>query len=108
VTGILAVGRHGTYTAPGSTAAERDAARSSGRALAIVTDVALAGGLAAGGFTAYWYLVKYRPAQGKRAEQPPAATAAVRGRRDPAQSTKLDLIPWVQSDASGLTLVGVF
>jgi hypothetical protein len=41
-------------------------------------------------------------------EQRPAATRGVRGRQDGAQSTKVELIPWVQADASGLTLVGVF
>jgi hypothetical protein len=108
VTGILAVGRHGTYVSPDATAAERADARSSGRALALVTDLGLAGGLAAGGFTAYWYLVKYRPAQQKRTEQRPAATTAVHRRRDEAQSTKVELMPWVQPGASGLTLVGAF
>ncbi len=112
VTGILAIGRHGTYTATDATAEERADARSSGKTLALVTDLALVGGLAAGGFTAYWYFFKYRPALEKPAEQRPAgpveATRRGRGRRDGAQSTKVDVIPWVQPDASGLTLVGVF
>jgi hypothetical protein len=108
VTGILAVGRHGTFTSSDATPAEREDARSSGKTLALVTDLSLVGGLAAGGFAAYWYFVKYRPAQQKPAEQRPAATSGVRGRRDGAQSTKVDLLPWVQSGASGLTLVGEF
>jgi hypothetical protein len=108
VTGILAIGRHDTYVARDSTARERADAKSSGQALALVTDVALASGLVAGGFTAYWYLVKYKPVQQKRMEQRPAATSARAGWRDGAQSTKVELIPWVQRDASGLTLVGAF
>ncbi len=108
VTGLLALGRHGTYTGSDSTPAERADARSSGKALALVTDLAVVGGLAAGGFTAYWYFVKYRPALQKRTEQRPAAARTARGRPDAAQSTKVDLIPWVQSGASGLTLVGAF
>ena len=108
VTGLLALGRHGTYTAGDSTPDERADAKSGGQTLARVTDLALVGGLAAGGFTAYWYFVKYRPALQKGTERRPAASRAGRGLRDAAQSTKVDVIPWVQSGASGLTLVGAF
>lgn len=108
VTGLLAVGQHGTYTAGDSTATERADAKANGKTLALVSDLTLVGGLAAGGFAAYWYFFKYKPAQQKQAEVRPPATTAVRGRRDRAQSTKVDLIPWVQSDASGLVLVGAF
>ncbi len=108
VTGLLALGRHGTFTASDSTPDERADAKSSGQTLALVTDLALVGGLAAGGFTAYWYLVKYRPALQKGTERRPAVSRGGRGRQDAAQSTKVDVIPWVQSGASGLTLVGAF
>ncbi|HWO24861.1 MAG TPA: PEGA domain-containing protein [Kofleriaceae bacterium] len=108
VTGLLAVGRHNTYESSESTPAERKDARSSGKSLALVTDIALAGGLVATGFTAYWYFAKYRPAQRKQTEQRPAATSAGRGRRDGSQWTKIDLVPWVQSGTSGLVLVGGF
>jgi hypothetical protein len=108
VTGLLALGRHGTYTAGDSTPDERADARASGQTLARVTDLALVGGLAAGGFTAYWYFVKYRPALQKGAERRSAASRGRRERQDAAQSTKVEVIPWVQSAASGLTLVGAF
>jgi PEGA domain len=108
LTGILAVGKHGTYESPDSTPAEREDARSSGKTLALVTDIALAGGVVATGFTAYWYFAKYRPAQRKQTEQRQAATRAARGARDRAQWTKVDVIPWVQSGTSGLVLVGGF
>jgi hypothetical protein len=108
VTGILAMGRQSTYKSADSTPSEREDAKSSGQTLALVTDIALAGGLVAGGFTAYWYFAKYKPAQRKQAEQRPAATSAGRGRRDGAQWTKVDLIPWVQSGTSGLVVVGGF
>ena len=107
VTGILAVGRHGTYTSSDATPAERADARSSGKTLALVTDLSLAGGLVAGGFTAYWYFFKYKPARQKGTEARPAMSQ-VRERRDAAQSTKAELVPWVQSGASGITLVGAF
>jgi hypothetical protein len=123
VTGILAISRHGTYVSRDATAAERDDAKASGESLALVADLALVGALAAGGFTAYWYFIKYKPAQQKQTEQRPAAASLhaadpserapdprrlARGWRDGAQWTKVDLIPWVQSGASGLTLVGAF
>jgi hypothetical protein len=108
VTGLLAVGQHGTYTAPGSTATERSDARANGETLALVSDLTLAGGLLAGGFAAYWYVFKYKPAQRKHAERRSPGETAVRGGRDGTQSTKVDLLPWVQPDASGLVLVGAF
>jgi hypothetical protein len=108
VTGLLAVGQHGTYTAPGSTATERSDARANGKTLALVSDLTLAGGLLAGGFAAYWYVFKYKPAQRKHAERRSSGETAVRGGRDGTQSTKVDLLPWVQPDASGLVLVGAF
>jgi hypothetical protein len=108
VTGILAVGQHGTYKADDTNPVAREDAKANGEKLALVTDLALVGGLAAGGFTACWYFFKYKPAQRKLAEQRPAATSAGRGRRDGAQWTKVDLIPWVQSGTSGLVVVGGF
>ena len=108
VTGILAVGQHGTYTSRDATAIERDDARFNGKRLALVSDISLAGGIVAGGFTAYWYFLKYRPAQRNLTEQPPATVQRGARRQDGAQSAKVDLVPWVQSTASGLTVVGVF
>jgi hypothetical protein len=108
VTGFLAIRQHGTYTAEGSTGVEREDARINGKRLALVSDLTLVGGLAAGGFAAYWYFFKYKPAQRKPAEERPMMTSASRGRRDAAQSAKVDLIPWVQPGASGLSLAGAF
>jgi hypothetical protein len=108
VTGILAVGQHGTYTSGDATAIERDDAKFNGKRLALVSDITLAGGLVAGGFTAYWYFLKYRPAQRNLTEQPPATVQRGVRQQDGAQSAKIDLVPWVQSTASGLTVVGVF
>ncbi|MEO8706446.1 MAG: PEGA domain-containing protein [Kofleriaceae bacterium] len=93
ITGILAVGKHGTFTDSGSSAGDRDSAQSSGKTFALVTDLTLVGALAAGGFTAYWYFLKYKPAQRKLATESP----------------KVGVAPWVQpSGAGGVTLVGSF
>jgi hypothetical protein len=96
ITGILAVGQHGTFTSVESSAAEREDARTRGRRLARISDVTTVGALLAGGFTAYWYVLKYRPAQRKLATEDRA---------------KLTVVPWVQptgDHAGGLSLTGSF
>lgn len=93
VTGIMAVGKHGTFTAPESSTPERADAKSSGERLAKVTDVAIGGAVVAAGFTAYWYFFRYRPAQTKYASE---------------REAKLELAPWVQSDAGGFAVGGSF
>lgn len=105
VTGILAVSQHSTYTSGDSKAAERADAKDAGTTLAHVTDVMFAGALVAGGFTAYWYFFKYKPAQKKLSEgdQPMI-------RRDPnaPDITKIDVVPWVQPTAGGFSVAGSF
>jgi len=94
VTGIIALDAHGTFTDPKSSAADRDAARGSGKTFAAVTDVCLVGALAAGAFTAYWYFFRYKPQARAFAESRPEAKVAV--------------APWVQSQAGGLAVAGSF
>ena len=108
ITGILAAGQHGTYTSKDATSIEREDARINGKRLALASDLTLVGGLAAGGFTAYWYFLKYKPGQRNLTEQRPATARGAHRPRDEAQSAKVELVPWVQSAASGLTVVGVF
>ena len=93
VTGIVAVGKHGTLTSRTSTTAERRDAQSSGPTFAHITDACLTGAVLAGAFTAYYYLYKYKPSLAKEA---------------PAATSKLDLAPWVQPDAGGVVLGGRF
>ena len=94
ITGIMAVGQHSTYTDPMATGSERNDAQASGRTLATVTDICLVGGIAAAGFTTYWYLKKYKPAASAMAERQAEA--------------KVDVVPWVQPQAGGLVAVGSF
>ncbi|HVK86388.1 MAG TPA: PEGA domain-containing protein [Kofleriaceae bacterium] len=93
VTGIMAVGKHDTFTAPDSSTPERANAKSSGERLAKFTDVAIGGAVVAAGFTAYWYFFRYRPAQAKYASE---------------REAKLELAPWVQPDAGGFAVAGSF
>jgi PEGA domain len=105
VTGILAISAHSTFTAGDSKAVDRADAKSNGTTLAHVTDIMFAGALVAGGFTAYWYFFKYKPAQKKltEGEQPII-------RRDPnaPDISKVDVIPWVQPTAGGFSVAGSF
>jgi hypothetical protein len=95
ITGILAVGKHGTFTAGDSSAGERNDARDAGKRFALISDLTLVGALGAAGFTAYWYFFKYKPAQGKLATE---------------QVPKVTVVPWVQphTQEGGLSLLGRF
>ena len=97
VTGILAVGEHSTYVAKDSTATERADAHDTGKTLALVTDISLGVGLAAGGFTAYYYFYKYRKPHEK---SEPSKHAP--------EMTKLDVVPWVKPGGGGLSFGGSF
>lgn len=91
ITGLLAVGEHSKFTAGDSSASERTAARDSGKRLALVSDVCLIGALGAAGFTVYWYVAKFRPAQAGFADK-----------------AKVAVTPWVQPGSSGLAVGGTF
>jgi hypothetical protein len=95
VTGIIAIGKHGTYADPMADADERTSAQSSGKTFALVTDLCLVGAVGAAAFTAYWYRYKYQPKARAfaQAEHPQA---------------KVDVVPWVQPQAGGLTVAGSF
>lgn len=105
VTGILAISAHSTFVADDSKAVDRADAKSNGTTLAHATDIMFAGALVAGGFTAYWYFFKYKPAQKKRSE----GDAPV-NRRDPnaPDISKVDVVPWVQSTGGGFSVAGSF
>jgi hypothetical protein len=95
VTGIIALGKHGTYADPMSSSSERESAQSSGKTFALVTDICLVGAVGAAAFTAYWYHFKYQPKARAFAE------------REQAQA-KVDVVPWVQPQASGISVAGSF
>jgi hypothetical protein len=107
VTGILAVGKHGTFSDPDASPAERDAAQSSGRTLALLTDGLTFAAIAAAGFTAYQYLKVYKPkmARHRRLEREREEMAP---RDEYAARPKLILTPTVQAGGGGLVLAGWF
>jgi PEGA domain/Tetratricopeptide repeat len=95
--GILAVGQHGTFTGASSSTLDRADARINGRRFALITDLSLGTAVVAAGFTAYWYFYKYKRSPKKSEERHP-----------PQVETKLDVIPWVQSQSGGVTIAGWF
>ncbi len=101
VSGILAVGEHGTFTGEDSTRNERLDAQASGKNYALFSDIMLGTTLVAAGFTTYWYLFKYRKGNAKPADSSPNSPLA------PTMS-KVDVVPWVQPSASGLSVAGTF
>ena len=105
ITGIMAKSQHSTFVAEDSSKLEREDAKSNGKTLAHVTDALLISAVAAGGFTAYWYFFKYKPAKKKLAEQPDGP-----GRRDPnaPDISKVDVVPWVQTTGGGFSVLGSF
>jgi Cornifin (SPRR) family/PEGA domain len=92
VTGILATAKHSTFASLDAEPSTRADARDVGKTLALTTDLCLAGAVAAGAFTAYWYLAKYRPGRVERVTARP----------------KVGVTPWVKNTASGFQLVGSF
>jgi hypothetical protein len=117
VTGIVASSHHGTFTAADSTFDEREDARVSGENMAVVSDVFLVTTVVAAGFTGYWYWFKYRPALKKfKGEDQPAPGRPGAPNPDDISSTirrapvaaKVHLVPWVKTDAGGLSFAGSF
>lgn len=87
---------HNTFVAPMTSKDERQFAHDAGRRDAHIADACLAGAIAATAFTAAWYVFVYRKGPAK----PPAETQRI--------VPKVDMIPWVQPDAGGLSLAGSF
>lgn len=106
-TGVLALGKHGTFHDEGATIEERDAAQKSGRSMARLTDVFATGAIIAAGVTTYYYLKVYRPKvddhERLREERANHRDEYSRVRRPP-----ILVAPAVHDDGGGLVLTGWF
>ncbi|HEY4179702.1 MAG TPA: PEGA domain-containing protein [Kofleriaceae bacterium] len=100
ITGIMAKSQHDTFVAAGSTGDERLDAKDKGQNLALVTDIAIGTGIAAAGFTAGWYLLKYRPAKKKYAEESSPQLSHA--------PTMTMVTPWSNGAAGGVAFGGSF
>jgi tetratricopeptide (TPR) repeat protein len=101
ITGIVAVGKHSTFTDPMSTEAERSSAQSSGRTFAHLTDAFTGVAVVSAGFTAYYYLKIYRPKASARRE-------AEQERAGMHDEMGLIVVPSAGPDFGGLVLSGRF
>jgi tetratricopeptide (TPR) repeat protein len=86
-TGVMALSRNSTFEDPMSSEDEREAAKSSGKKLAVTSDVCLVGAVLAAGFTTYYYFRVYKP----------------RNKRIQESRSKAAVVPWVQPTAGGLS-----
>jgi hypothetical protein len=98
ITGVMAISAHSTYVDESNSTQDREDARTSGKTLALTTDILIAGTLVAGGFTAYWYLT-HRPARSHSSEETTPAA-------EPEPSTAL--APYVTPDGAGIAVFGRF
>jgi PEGA domain len=87
LTGIAAIHQHDTFVDPGTDAADRDHAQSTGRLEAHLTDAFIVGAIATAAVTAGWYYFK--------------------GSSD-HETAKVGVAPWVQSDVGGMIAAGSF
>jgi len=104
-TGILAVGKHGTFTDDGASESAREDARQSGKSMALLTDGLVLGTIVAGGLAAYYYTKIYKPKnleyKKKLDEREKRFDEYAR-----AESPRVFVTPWVQAGAGGLVLTG--
>jgi tetratricopeptide (TPR) repeat protein len=99
ITGIVAVKKHSTFANTQKDEATREAARTSGKHYALACDLSIGGALLAGGFTAYWYVKHYKPAQRELEQQPPSGDA------EPAAWW---VAPVLSTDGGGVAVGGRF
>jgi tetratricopeptide (TPR) repeat protein len=69
ITGVMAVGKQGTFSDETLTDDERSSARSSGKTLALVTDLSLVASIGLGAYAVYYYYKTYRPADSARKQR---------------------------------------
>ncbi len=100
VFGILAINRHAKFTAASTSPTDRAHARTSGQRFALLADVSLGTAAVAAGFTAYWYVYKYKRFLQKSEERHVASLTN--------SETKIDVVPWVQPQSSGVMIAGWF
>lgn len=93
ITGLMAVSRHGTFSDDSVPDSEREAARNSGKTLALVTDLCWLGAIGAGAFTTYYYYKVYKP---KKAELERGLTG------------QAWLAPFVTGNQAGVAVGGAF
>jgi len=114
-TGVIALGKHGTFTDPGASEQDKTDAQSSGPTMAVLTDVFTTAALLAAGATAYYYLKIYTPKvedhdrqlEERNSAPDEVADRSQRPRRAP-RAPKVVVAPTVQEGGGGLVVAGWF
>lgn len=99
-TGLMAVGRHDTFTSQTASPVRRENARTEGKTLALVTDLMIAGSVVAAGVTTYYYLKVHKPkvrAWERRKRERLTGAAML----DAPSGPKLLVTPWVETSGPG-------
>lgn len=99
VAGLAARKNHDTFVNPATSPTGRLDAQDTGRSYAHLSDACLAGAVVSAGFGAYWYIFQYRKKIRDHESNVPDKTAL---------RPKLDVVPWVEPQASGVTVLGRF
>ncbi len=112
-TGVMAIGKHGTFEDETATAEDRDAAQSSGKNLALATDFFTGAAVVGAAFTVYYYLKIYKPKAKARddAERQREGAHDEYSRRPPRtreRGPKVLVMPTVQAGGSGIAITGWF
>ncbi len=100
ITGVMARSANSDFKSEGNSASDQEFYKDRGQRLALITDLAIGGAVVAGGFTVLWYVFKY-------SKGPEVPDENNRSRNAPVMS-KLDVVPWVEPTASGLSVLGSF
>lgn len=100
ITGVMARSANNDFKNEGNSAADQEFYKDRGQRLALITDLAIGGAVVAGGFTVLWYAFKYSKGADVPAENNRSPNAPV--------MSKLDVVPWVEPTASGLSVLGSF
>jgi tetratricopeptide (TPR) repeat protein len=104
-TGVIAVGKSGTWHDENADTDVREDARQSGKSMALLTDGLVLGTIVAGALTAYYFQKIYRPKQAEYKKKLEEREKAL-GNDEYARAPKVYVTPWVQAGAGGLSITG--
>jgi hypothetical protein len=99
ITGLMAVSKHGTFSDETLPAADREAAKDSGKKYALITDLVWLGTAAVGAYTAYYYYGVYKPR--KRGHE---RRMRLKNRRE----SRLWVVPYASPEGGGVAVSGAF
>lgn len=106
-TGIIAVGKSGTWHDEDADPDLREDARQSGKSMALLTDGLVLGTIVAGALTAYYYQKIYKPKNAEYKKKVLDREKALGNDEYANQGApKVFVTPWVQAGAGGLSITG--